>query len=207
MFVKRSITPSDRGLAAADLWLPLDELPSAIANDTIRRWNAQAIERSMVAPTPAKPPCLAEQLHPARTSQKVYVRSGSGQTNQEECMKSPKLVALMLLCTALVLAIGSRAYSVNVSAQSKEICDNGKDDDGDGAIDGADSDCKKPPATGCSPGYYKNHPEIWVGICCTDSTDPTCATLLSRLTCKGGDAACGRSSAAAFLDACTQCSE
>lgn len=122
-------------------------------------------------------------------------------------MKSPKLVALMLLCTALVLAIGSRAYSVNVSAQSKEICDNGKDDDGDGAIDGADSDCKKPPATGCSPGFYKNHPEIWVNICCTTTSAPTCDQLMARLSCRGSDSSCQRSSAAALLDACTGCSE
>jgi hypothetical protein len=121
-------------------------------------------------------------------------------------MKSPKLVALMLLCTALVMAVGSRVYSVNVLAQSKEICDNGKDDDGDGLVDANDPDCKK-TGTGCSPGYYKNHPEIWVGICCSVDSDPTCAQLDTRLTCKGSDASCGRSSAAAFLDACTGCSE
>jgi hypothetical protein len=62
--------------------------------------------------------------------------------------------------------------------------------------------------TGCSPGFYKNHLTVWVGICCDDtSTDPSCAELLEDLTCRGSDASCGRSAAAAFLDACTGCSE
>ena len=66
--------------------------------------------------------------------------------------------------------------------------------------------CKK--ATGCSPGFYKHHLTFWVGICCNDTTtDPSCAELLTALTCKGSDASCGRSAAAHFLDACTGCSE
>ena len=69
---------------------------------------------------------------------------------------------------------------------------------------------QKPPppkGTGCSPGFYKNHLEIWVGICCDTSMTPSCAELLTALTCKGSDASCGRSAAAAVLDACTGCSE
>ena len=122
-------------------------------------------------------------------------------------MKGPKLVAAMMMFAALAVFVGSKVFSVNVSAQTKtEICDNKIDDDGDGLVDGADPDCQK-TSTGCSPGFYKNHTDIWVGICCTDSTSPTCGSLLTALTCKGSDASCGRSAAAAFLDACTGCSE
>ena len=64
-----------------------------------------------------------------------------------------------------------------------------------------------PAPTGCSPGFYKNHPEIWVGICCGDTTQRTCEDLMQALTCKGSDASCGRSAAARYLDACTGCSE
>ena len=62
-----------------------------------------------------------------------------------------------------------------------------------------------PPKTGCSPGFYKNHPEIWVGMGCGGATSD--ADLLTALTCKGADASCGRSAAAAILDACTGCTE
>lgn len=68
----------------------------------------------------------------------------------------------------------------------------------------------EPPCTtgtGCSPGFYKNHPETWVGICCGNAGQRTCADLTTALTCKGSDASCGRSAAAAYLDACTGCSE
>lgn len=95
-----------------------------------------------------------------------------------------------------------------------EDCSNGKDDDGDKLIDCADPDCaaapecqKPPTGTGCSPGFFKNHQETWVGTCCTDATTPSCASLLTALTCKGSDASCGRSAAAAFLNACTGCTE
>ena len=64
-----------------------------------------------------------------------------------------------------------------------------------------------PKATGCSPGFYKHHLTFWVGICCTDTSDPTCGELLTDLFCRGSDASCGRSAAARFLDACTGCSE
>lgn len=124
-------------------------------------------------------------------------------------MKSSKLVALTLFLAALALVIGSQVYSVDLSAQVKtpEICDNGKDDDGDGAIDGADSDCQKEPGTGCSPGFYKNHLSFWQGQGCGDSAGLTDAQILERLECGGRDSTCGRSAAAALLDACTGCSE
>lgn len=119
-------------------------------------------------------------------------------------MKVPRILAVTMMFAALALFVGSKAFTVNVSAQkATEICDNGKDDDGDGLIDGDDPDCKK-TSTGCSPGFYKNHQDIWVDICCTGDQ---CTALLANLTCKGSDASCGRSAAAAFLDACTGCSE
>jgi hypothetical protein len=101
-------------------------------------------------------------------------------------------------------------------AQSKEICNDGVDNDGDKAIDCADADCATsdfcktpPPKTGnCSPGFYKNHLTFWVGIYCDDiTTDPTCSELLEALTCKGSDATCGRSAAAAYLNSLSGCSE
>jgi len=114
---------------------------------------------------------------------------------------------LFALSLVVVLSAGTAV------AQVKEICNDGIDNDGDKMIDCADSDCMTDPAcvkkgTGCSPGFYKNHLTFWVGICCNDTiTDPSCAELLEALTCKGSDASCGRSDAAAFLDACTGCSE
>ena len=45
-----------------------------------------------------------------------------------------------------------------------------------------------PKGTGCSPGFYKNHPEVWVNICCSTASDPTCGELNTALTCKGSDA-------------------
>ena len=123
-------------------------------------------------------------------------------------MKSPRILAATIVFAALALFIGStvNVFSIDALAQSKEICDNGKDDDGDGLIDGNDPDCKK-TGEGCSPGFYKNHTEIWDGICCDGEGEPACADLLEDLTCKGSDAECGRSASAAFLDACTGCTE
>ena len=125
-------------------------------------------------------------------------------------MKSPKLVAAMVLFAAAALVFGTRAFSVNISAQTKtEICDNKIDDDGDGLVDANDPDCQKQPPSGtpCSPGYWKNHQDQWVGIYCTTSSTPSCLSLLTALTCKGSDASCGRSAAAAFLNNLTGCTE
>lgn len=68
--------------------------------------------------------------------------------------------------------------------------------------------CPPPPpkGTGCSPGFYKNHLDFWVQ-CCDGEGQPSCASLLTALTCKGSDALCGRSAAALYLDGCTGCSE
>lgn len=61
-----------------------------------------------------------------------------------------------------------------------------------------------PPKDGaeCSPGYWKNHPEEWVGICCDDGSNPSCSTLQSSLEAKGGSGAPLREGASEYLDAC-----
>jgi hypothetical protein len=123
-------------------------------------------------------------------------------------MKSPKLVAAMMLFAGAALVLGSQVFSVHISAQTKtEICDNKIDDDGDGAIDEADTDCKKTGGIPCSPGYWKNHQSQWVGIYCDVAGAPACADLLKALTCRGSDSSCGRSAAAEYLNGLTQCTE
>jgi hypothetical protein len=119
------------------------------------------------------------------------------------------MIVGLVLAVGLVLTLSAGT----AAAQAKtEICNDGIDNDGDKLVDCADPDCATDPAcqkkgTGCSPGFYKNHPEIWVNICCGTTSDPTCGELNTALTCKGSDDSCGRSDAAAFLDACTGCSE
>jgi hypothetical protein len=120
-------------------------------------------------------------------------------------MKRRWYVPCLSILAGLILATFSG------SALAAERCDNGIDDDKDKLVDCKDPDCSADPKcvkepTGCSPGFYKNHTEIWVGICC-DEASGECDALLARLTCRGNDAICMRSSAAAFLDLCTGCSE
>jgi hypothetical protein len=122
-------------------------------------------------------------------------------------------MALLLGVFALALLLSSPQVTP-VNAQGKaEICNDGIDNDGDKLIDCADPDCVNdpscktpPPGTGCSPGFYKNHPDFWA-TCCGGEGQRSCAELTTALTCKGSDASCGRSAAAAYLDACTGCSE
>ena len=71
----------------------------------------------------------------------------------------------------------------------------------------APSPSPTPAPIGCSPGYFKNHQSAWVGTCCDNEGQRSCSELLSALTCKGADATCGRSAAAAYLNACTGCTE
>jgi len=59
----------------------------------------------------------------------------------------------------------------------------------------------------CSPGFYKNHPETWVGICCNDTDNPTCSALQSDLEAKGPGSGAVREAAAEYLDACFGSSE
>jgi len=75
--------------------------------------------------------------------------------------------------------------------------------------DPKDPKCNPPPPKGtpCSPGFYKKHLDFWVDVYCGDATDPSCGELLDALTCKGSDASCGRSAAAAFLNDVSGCTE
>lgn len=74
--------------------------------------------------------------------------------------------------------------------------------------DPKDPKCEPPPEEkgDCSPGYYKNHIDYWWGIYC-DATNGQCADLLTKLTCKGSDASCERSDAAAYLNGQSGCTE
>jgi hypothetical protein len=72
--------------------------------------------------------------------------------------------------------------------------------------DPKDPKCEPPKEGDCSPGFYKNHTDFWFGIYCDDSTSE-CSDLLAALTCKGADATCGRSAAAAHLNALSGCTE
>jgi hypothetical protein len=69
--------------------------------------------------------------------------------------------------------------------------------------------CEPPKGIPCSPGYWKNHISEWYNIegICSAATSPSCVTLLNALTCKGADATCGRSAAAAYLNNLTGCTE
>jgi hypothetical protein len=101
------------------------------------------------------------------------------------------LTLLMVVWAGEPLSLSSGSLGpVSVSALGQKACDP-----------------KTQKCGGCSPGFYKNHPDIWVNICCSATSDPSCADLTTALNCKGSDASCGRSAAAAFLDACTGCTE
>lgn len=117
-----------------------------------------------------------------------------------------------VFCLAFVAVLAAVPVPSAYAQKATEVCNDGKDNDGDKLVDCKDPDCAVDPACqktgeGCSPGFYKNHPEVWVGSCCDSTTTPTCGQLLDALTCKGSDSSCGRSAAAGFLDACTGCSE
>jgi len=71
-----------------------------------------------------------------------------------------------------------------------------------------------PPPTGipCSPGYWKNHEAHFNSVCAAAAALPgdaftSCSGLLTALTCKGSDASCGRSAAAAALNTISSCTE
>ena len=74
--------------------------------------------------------------------------------------------------------------------------------------DPKDPKCEPPPKDGtpCSPGFYKTHIDFWWGIYC-DIGSGQCSALLTDLTCKGADATCGRSAAAAYLNDQSGCTE
>jgi hypothetical protein len=70
-----------------------------------------------------------------------------------------------------------------------------------------------PPAgVPCSPGYWKNHESEFAQFCGAAAAVPgdqftTCGQLYTALTCKGSDASCGRSAAAAALNTVSSCTE
>jgi len=131
------------------------------------------------------------------------------------------LALLVMACSSSPLGAGTGPSAVAgllATVVGTEDCSNGIDDNKDKLVDCDDPgcaasapECQKtppppPPGTGCSPGFYKNHTEFWINntSCCTGSA---CQALLNALNCRGSDASCGRSAAAATLDACTGCSE
>ena len=83
----------------------------------------------------------------------------------------------------------------------------------DPGCDPEKENCEPPPTgTPCSPGYWKNHETEFAGACgaaaaLEDDSFGTCGDLLTALTCKGSDAACGRHAAAALLNEITGCTE
>jgi hypothetical protein len=125
----------------------------------------------------------------------------------------------LLLMFALLFAVGLGLVLLPVdtaTAQKGEICDNKIDDDGDGLVDLDDPDCKTPPpppGIPCSPGFWKNHLDEFNAFCgaatAVDLGDSfqTCDQLLTALTCKGSDASCLRSVAAALLNTVSGCEE
>jgi hypothetical protein len=131
-------------------------------------------------------------------------------------MNRQRLFLMIGLFFVVGLALGLLSTGT-ASAQTKvEICDNKIDDDGDGLVDLDDPDCKKPPPPNgvpCSPGFWKNHPEDFNQFCeaaaglTTEARLDSCTDLLVALTCKGSDASCLRSAAAALLNTVSGCEE
>lgn len=119
-------------------------------------------------------------------------------------MRKVHLLLLALLCTLPLFAL----IPDQPSAQTKvEICDNRIDDDDDKLVDCDDPDCdcgKK--GTPCSPGFWKNH-ESEFNFWCSQVPGWTCADLWTAINCKGSDASCKRSAAAAALNAVSGCTE
>jgi hypothetical protein len=80
--------------------------------------------------------------------------------------------------------------------------------------DPKDPKCEPPPkTTACSPGYWKNHLDEFNEFCgaaaalaLTEELD-SCPELLTALTCKGSDASCLRSVAAALMNTVSGCEE
>jgi hypothetical protein len=63
---------------------------------------------------------------------------------------------------------------------------------------------KEPPPKGesCSPGYWKNHPEDWVGICCDVGEALSCQAVDELLRAKGPGSSAMREAGANYLEAC-----
>ena len=142
-------------------------------------------------------------------------------------MRSSKVVAaasvfaalalFIAACTSQPLSLGSVGPSALVGPSilalegGKGSCSDGLDNDGDKQIDCADTECFDDAAckgggTSCSPGYWKNHLDHFDSVCVSVG-GWTCESLLAALNCKGSDATCRRSEAAAALSAIEGCTE
>jgi hypothetical protein len=62
---------------------------------------------------------------------------------------------------------------------------------------GCDHGCQ--PSVYCSPGFYKNHTEVWYGRCCSG---PDCDEILADLKERGPGSGYIRAAAAAYLNEC-----
>ena len=118
-------------------------------------------------------------------------------------MKKFRILLFVLLCALPLLTMSQ----TQTSAETKEVCDNGLDDDGDKLVDCDDPDCKcDPKGTPCSPGYWKNHRAAFDQYC-GHVPGWTCDELWTAVNCKGANLACRRSEAAAALNAVSGCTE
>ena len=75
-----------------------------------------------------------------------------------------------------------------------------------GAVMAGDPEPPPPPHEGvdCSPGYWKNHTEVWFDICCVDAGLPGigCDLILINLRARGPGSNILRSGAAEILNNC-----
>jgi hypothetical protein len=93
----------------------------------------------------------------------------------------------LFMGVGLLFALGfALALPVGPAMAGIEVCDDGIDNDQDGATDCKDSECTNSPAcekersAACSPGYYKNHISAWCNIECPTGViiSPTSCQLL-----------------------------
>jgi hypothetical protein len=78
------------------------------------------------------------------------------------------------------------AVPVGPALAGAEVCNDGLDNDGDGATDCKDSECvtsefcKTERPAACSPGYFKNHISAWCNVECPTGViiAPTSCELL-----------------------------
>jgi hypothetical protein len=63
---------------------------------------------------------------------------------------------------------------------------------------GAMAPSEPPTLNGCSPGFWKNHTELWVGLACTGAD---CDDLLADLKARGPGSEAIRSAAQSYLNA------
>ena len=156
-------------------------------------------------------------------------------------MRLDKIVALgtLLIASALLVVACSQSSvnpagpsglsSANVSALEGGTgsCSDGIDNEKepDGLIDCKDPECSEdpacktppPPVGNCSPGYYKNHRDVFDEFCdeaaALSSSDEfvDCGDLLEAITCNGGPATgCTgprRQAAATALNTVSGCTE